>query len=129
MTEDANVPNAAASDPGGLSSDEKMWGMLAHLSALSAILTGLGFIIGPLVVWLVKKDEMPFVDRHGKSSINFQISFAIYGFICFFLIFIGIGILLMPILGVAWLVLTIIASLKANNGEEYKYPFTIEFLK
>ncbi len=136
MTEDAknaaegaNMPSGAGSDPGALSSDEKMWAMLTHLSALSAILTGLGFILGPLIVWLIKKDEMPFVDRHGKSSLNFQISFAIYGFISFLLIFIGIGLLLMPVVGVAWLVLTIVASLKANNGEEYKYPLTIEFLK
>lgn len=106
------------------------WAMVSHLSAL-AMFIGIPFgnIIGPLVVWLVKKDEMPLVDANGKASLNFQISMTIYMIIAGILIIALIGILLLPLLFLINLILIIMAAIKASEGDVYSYPFTIEFIK
>ena len=111
--------------------------MLCHLSALAGfILPAAGHILGPLIVWLVKRDEIPEVDEHGKESLNFQISMFIYtaalSVVCFILMFILIGFLLIPILALLYvldIVFVIIASLRANDGQLYRYPMTIRLLK
>lgn len=106
------------------------WGMLSHLTALSLFLgIPFGNIIGPLVIWLVKKDEFPFVDEQGKESLNFQISMTIYAIASIILSLFIIGFFLLGLLAIAELVLVIMASVKASNGEKYEYPFTIRFLK
>lgn len=107
---------------------ERTWGMLCHLSALAAFVFPLGNIFGPLIVWLVKKDESPFVDDQGKESLNFQISFTIYCIFAAILTVIFIGFILLIALGVAFLILVIIAAVKANEGEEFRYPFTIRLV-
>jgi len=104
------------------------WAMLCHLSALSVLIIPFGNIIGPLIIWLIKKDEYPFVDEHGKESLNFQISLTIYILISIILILVIIGILFLIGLTVAGLIFVIIATIKANAGEHYEYPFTIKFL-
>jgi uncharacterized Tic20 family protein len=106
------------------------WGMLCHLTALSSFV-GLvpGHLIGPLVVWLIKRNDYPLVDEQGKESLNFQLSMTIYGIVSAFLCLILIGYLLLPILAVVDLILVIKASIRVSNGEEYRYPFTIRFLK
>ena len=107
--------------------EARMWGMLCHLAGLAMFLVPpVGGIIGPLIVWLVKKDQHPFIDTQGKAALNFQISVAIYGIVCFFLV---IGILLLPALGIFTLVMIIMAAIKANEGVSFKYPLTIRFLK
>jgi len=88
-----------------------------------------GNILGPLVLWAIKKDEMPSVNEHGKESINFQISMTIYTIIAGLSILIAIGIVLLPAIIVLNLVLVIIAGVKAANGEFYRYPLTIRFIK
>ena len=109
--------------------------MFAHLSALlGAILTGAlgggwGCFIGPLVIWLIKKDTMPFVNDQGKEALNFQITVFIAIVISWILAFVLIGLLLMPLVGIANLVLCIIAGIKANNGESYRYPFALRLIK
>jgi len=108
--------------------DEKMWGMLCHLSALAGFVIPFGNIIGPLVIWMLKKDEFPHVDDQGKESLNFQISLMIYIIAAAILIIIAVGILLLIFLAVYGLVMIIIASLKANDGEKYRYPFTIRLI-
>jgi uncharacterized Tic20 family protein len=106
------------------------WAMFCHLSALSLFLgIPLGHIIAPLIIWLVKKDEFAFVDEQGKESLNFQISMTIYAAVAGLLCFALIGIPLLIIIGVADIVLVIIASVKANQGEKYQYPFTIRVIK
>ena len=88
----------------------------------------LGHILGPLVVWLMKRGDSPEIDAHGKESLNFQISMLIYDAIAAILCFILIGI---PILIALWVlntVLVIIASVKAGEGQLYRYPFTIRFI-
>jgi len=107
---------------------ERTMGMLCHLLALCGLVIPLGNILGPLVLWLVKKEEMPFVDDQGKESLNFQISIAIYGVGAAVLSIIGIGILLGIALAAFWLVMVIIATVAANKGERYRYPLTIRLL-
>lgn len=109
--------------------DEKTFGMLAHLSALSGVIIPFGNIIGPLIIWMMKKDQSWFVNEQGKEALNFQISITIYMLISGVLIMVLIGILLMPIVGLFALIMIVIASLKANQGEMYRYPLTIRLIK
>ena len=119
---------------GSPNAEERQWAMFAHLSAIVGALIGLSFL-GPLVVWLVKKETMPFVDDQGKEALNFNIMLLIVFAVLWALTFVtlGIGILLtgplMFIVGVAALVLVIIAGIKANEGVAYRYPFSIRMIK
>ena len=132
---------APASVESGISAEERQWAMFAHLSALAGgIVTAgwagsIGCFLGPLIIWMVKKDTMPFVDDQAKEALNFNITVAIIFFVLwavtFLTLFIG-GVLTVPlmvIVGIAWLVLTVIASIKANQGERYRYPFTLRLVK
>ena len=103
------------------------WPMLCHLSAFSVVLTGLGSILGPLVVWLVKKEEDPEVDRHGRESLNFQISILIYTAVSAVLVLAIVGLFLLGAVWLLWLVCTIMASVRASEGGFYRYPLTIRF--
>ena len=114
----------------------RTWCMLCHLSALAGLMVPAGNIFGPLVVWLIKKDESSEIDEHGKESLNFQISVFIYvaalSLLCFILMFVIIGFLLIPVIAlvcIADVVLVIIASLKANEGQLYRYPLTLRLVK
>jgi len=112
-----------------ISQDEKTWGMLAHLSTLVGLIIPLGTILGPLVVWLIKKDTMPFVADQGKEALNFNITVLIAMIVGGILTLVLIGLLVMAVVGIAWLVLTIMAALAANKGEAYRYPFTLRLVK
>lgn len=112
-----------------LSKDAKQWAMLTHLAAFAAFLIPFGNIIGPLVVWQLKKDLGPFVEENGKEAVNFQITIAIVALVCTMLMFALVGFLLLPVLGLYWLILTVIAGVKANDGVAYRYPLTIRFIK
>lgn len=112
-----------------LDKDAKMWGMLCHLTAIAGIIIPFGNVIGPLVVWLIKKEEIPFVDEQGKESLNFQILVSIALLVCVALTFVCIGAILMPIVGIVALVFVIIAAVKANNGEHYRYPLNWRIIK
>ena len=130
MNEQPPMPN----DPGqmgpeGPSSDERTWAAITHLAALSTFVIGIGFIVGPLIPWLIKRDEMPFVDEAGKESLNFNISWFIWALVTLVLWLVLVGIALSIILGVAWLVLVVVAGVKASNGEQYRYPLTIRFIR
>ena len=108
--------------------DEKMWAMMCHLSALAGFVIPFGNVIAPLVIWILKKEEFPHVDDQGKEALNFQISMTIYFIVAAFLILVAIGMVILPILGIFWLIMIIIASIKANDGEKYRYPFTIRLV-
>ena len=112
-----------------LSKEERTWGMLCHLSAFAFFFFPMGHIVGPLVVWLIKKDEMPFVNEQGKESLNFQISITIYSIVAAILIILLIGIPLLVAIGVFSFVMVIIASVKANEGISYLYPLNIRVIK
>ncbi|NMF83005.1 DUF4870 domain-containing protein [Nodosilinea sp. P-1105] len=108
--------------------ESRMWAMIAHLSALAGFVIPFGNILGPLIVWLVKKDEMSFVNDQGKEALNFNISMTIYMLVSGALIFVLIGIPLLVILGIAWLILVILAAVKANEGTAYRYPLTLRLV-
>lgn len=122
----SDYENTAAN---GVSAEEKQWGMFAHLAALAGIVIPLGNLLGPLIVWLVKKDTMPFVADQGKEALNFNITVFIAAFASGILTLVLIGFLLLIVVGIAWLVLTILAALAANKGETYRYPFTLRLVK
>jgi uncharacterized Tic20 family protein len=109
--------------------DERMMAMLCHIGALAGYVVGFGQIIVPLVIWLIKKDTMPFVNDQGKESLNFQITMFIAFVVAWMLCFVLIGLLILPVLGIAALVLGIVAGVKANDGVAYRYPFCIRFIK
>jgi uncharacterized Tic20 family protein len=119
------------SAPGGASpsAEERQWGLFAHLAALSGFIIPFGNMLGPLIVWQIKKNEMPFVDDQGKEALNFQITVTLAVLVCIILMFVLIGLLLLPIVGIAALVLTIIGGIKANEGERYRYPFALRLIK
>ena len=128
---------AAPTPPPGPERQARTWNMLCHLSALAgAIGVPFGNILGPLLVWQLKKHEFPSVEIHGKAALNFQITvtLAVFvgAFVAVMLSFFCVGYLLLPLvllIGLAGLVFAIIAGIKANNGEDYKYPYTLEFVK
>lgn len=104
-------------------SDEKTMGILSHILCLVA-----GFI-APLVIYLVKKDESAYVREHAKESLNFQITMFICYFVSWILVFVFIGIFLLIALGLAYLVLIIVATIKASEGKMYRYPFNFRLIK
>ena len=110
--------------------EEKQWGMFTHLAALATfVLPVAGNIIGPLIIYLIKKDEYEFVNEQGKEVLNFQITWSIIFAISLMLILIGIGVLMLVGFGIAWLILVIVGAVAASNGQYYKYPLTIRFLQ
>ncbi|OIN56981.1 DUF4870 domain-containing protein [Arsenicibacter rosenii] len=108
--------------------DERTWAMLAHLLALTGLMIPFGSIIAPLVVWQVYKDRSAYVTYHAKESLNFHITIALAVVACIILMIILVGLFLIWVVGVAALVLTVVAGIKANNGEYYRYPLTIRFI-
>jgi uncharacterized Tic20 family protein len=129
-----SVPPSEATAPapsatGSPTAEEKQWALFAHLSALIGFIIPFGSIIGPLIIWQIKKNEMPFVDDQGKEALNFQITMAIAVLACIVLMVVLIGFLLIWIVGLLDLVFIIIAALAANNGQAYRYPFTLRLVK
>jgi len=112
-----------------LPKEVRTWAMLCHLIALAGFLVPFGNIIGPLVLWLVKREENAFIDTHGKESLNFQISLSIYLLVASVSFLICVGFVLVPAMVIAGVVLVIIAGIKANDGKEARYPLTLRFLK
>jgi uncharacterized protein len=110
--------------------DERNWAVIAHLSALAGLVTaGIGSVIGPLVVWLIKKDAMPFVNDQGREALNFQITMLICGAISGALILAAIGIPLLLAVYIFDLVCIVIAAVKASEGVAYRYPLNFRFIK
>ncbi len=117
------APPVPPADPGSdaleTDKDAQLWGMFCHLAGLGGIVIPvIGGIIGSLVIWLIKKDQYPFVDEQGKEAVNFQITLCIY--------LVGGGIitagLLVPVIGILGLILLIMATIKAKEGQHYRYP-------
>lgn len=138
---ESNLKDAATAAPAVVGPEERQWAMFAHLSALLGGLVtsgwagSIGFFIGPLVIWLMKKDTMPFVDDQAKEALNFAITVSIACLVLLVLTFLTLGIgaiLTVPlfaVVGIGALVLVIIAAMKANEGVAYRYPFALRFVK
>ncbi|QHD09818.1 DUF4870 domain-containing protein [Pseudomonas sp. R76] len=103
--------------------------MLCHLAAFLGFVFPFGSVIGPLILWQMKREVDPFIDDQGKEALNFQITVAIAWMVCFVLAFAIIGLFLMTALVIATVVLTIIGSIKANKGIAYRYPFAWRLVK
>ncbi len=120
-----------------LNKDARMWAMICHLGGLCGLIPVvpvIGSVIAPLIIWQVKKDEDPFIDEQGKEALNFQISMLLYALAGSVMCAITcIGAVLIPVVvgvvAIFDLVFLLIAAVKANNGEHYRYPLTIRFIK
>ncbi|HUV65461.1 MAG TPA: DUF4870 domain-containing protein [Sedimentisphaerales bacterium] len=133
---EASGEQNAGAEPAGTgqesSKDARMWAMFCHLSGLAGLLPivpVLGCVIAPLIIWQIKKDEFEFVDDQGKEAVNFQISILIYALVAGLLCFACVGFFLLPAVYVFDLIFLLIAGIKANNGEHYRYPLSIRFIK
>lgn len=125
--------------PGPDNSDTRLWNMLAHAISLTGLVTGVGFILGPLIVWMVQRERYPSVDQHGKESINLNLSMLIYqvglvvGGFLIALPTCGVGMwvagVAVLLLGAAHLVLVIVASAQAWSGGFYRYPYILRLIK
>lgn len=111
------------------SKDERNWALIAHLSAIAGMLVPfVGTILGPLVVWLLKREDSEYVADQAKEALNFNITMFLGYMICFILMIIVIGVFLMMALGLLHLVFIIIAMVKASEGERYRYPFALRLV-
>lgn len=115
--------------PGMPGPEARKWALIAHLSGFLGCLIPFGSLIGPLLVWQLKKDQDVFIDDQGKEAMNFQISVAIAALICVLLMVIVIGFLLIWVVIIGAVILMIIAAIKANEGQAYRYPFCWRIIK
>lgn len=116
--------------PGGASDQQsRQWAMFLHLSILAGFIVPMAGLIVPIVIWQVKKAQFPEIDAHGKVALNWILSVIIYGFASGILALILIGIPLLIAVMVLSVVFPIMAGIKANNGELWKYPLSIQFVK
>ncbi|MEY2498664.1 MAG: uncharacterized protein QOD12_2220 [Verrucomicrobiota bacterium] len=107
----------------------RTWCVICHLSALAGfVIPAAGHILGPLIVWLVKRGESAEIDAHGKEALNFQISMLIYNVIAGILCLLVIGFALLAVLHILNVVFVIIAALRASEGQMYRYPLTLRLI-
>ena len=112
------------------SPDVRTWNVLCHATALAGFFVPwAGHILGPLIVWLAKRNDSTEIDAHGKESLNFQISMLIYNVVAGVLCLVLIGFVILGILHILSLVLVIIASIQASEGKFYRYPLAIRLIK
>ncbi|MGB3181423.1 MAG: DUF4870 domain-containing protein [Cyclobacteriaceae bacterium] len=107
----------------------RQWALWCHLSVLAGFIVPLGNLIAPLIIWQIRKDDMPGMDEHGKEVVNYQLSFTLYYFIAGILTIIIVGFFALIALGIVSIVLTIIAAIEVDKGRMYRYPLTIRFIK
>jgi len=107
----------------------RQWAMFCHFASFFGLIFPFGNLLGPLIIWQIKKETDPFIDAQGKEALNFQITVSIAAMICMLLMVVVIGFPLLILVGVGALVLTIIGGLKANDGLAYRYPFTWRLIK
>jgi uncharacterized protein len=125
-------PGQPGGSYGGLTSDDRNWAVIAHLSALITII-GIPSLVGPLVVWLIKRDQ-PFVNEHGREALNFNITILIYvvALIIITIVTLGIGVIVVIPVGIVlfilWLVFLIQGAMAASRGQSYRYPLTIRLI-
>ena len=128
--EASTAPARQTHEPGAPTQDERTWGMIAHLSAFAFFVFPIGGnIIAPLIIWLTRRDTSAFVDAEAKEALNFNISVSLAWIVCGVLTFALIGIPLGLILFLGWLVMTIVAAIKATEGVGYRYPLSLRLVK
>jgi uncharacterized Tic20 family protein len=109
-----------------VSIDSRNWAVIGHSSAFIQFI-GIPAFVGPLVVWLIRKDD-PFSADQAKEALNFNLSILVYMILSALAILLIVGLILLPIVMISWFVLVIVASVNASNGDAYRYPMTIRFI-
>lgn len=109
--------------------EERQYAMFIHLSQFAGLIVPLLGWLLPLILWQVKKDSSAYINTHGKIVMNWIISSLIYAIVCYILVFILVGIILLIALGICSLIFIILGAIKANNGEIWHYPLSIRFIK
>jgi uncharacterized protein len=110
--------------------DERTWGMFAHLSAFAVFIFPLGGnILAPLIIWLTRRDTSAFVEMEAREALNFNISVALGWIVGGSLTFVLIGVPLLALLFLYWLVMAIVAGVKASEGVGFRYPISIRLVK
>ena len=119
-----------ALSPGFPSNEERNWAVFCHLGGFAFYLLGfaLGHILVPLALWLMKREGSAFIDENGREALNFQISVTLYAIVTGALCFVLVGFVLIPVLMGFHIVLMIVASVRASQGESYRYPLTIRLI-
>lgn len=107
----------------------RQWAMLCHLSALLGFVFPFGHLLGPLVLWQLKKEDDPFIDAHGREALNFQITVSLWLAVSFVLIIVLIGFAMIAFFTAVGAALAIVAAIKANQGRAYRYPLTLRLVK
>jgi uncharacterized Tic20 family protein len=134
-TPPSNEPPAVPPTPPPFDAPTRQWAMILHLSALCMFVIPFGNLIGPFIIWQIKKNELPAIDAVGRSAMNFQLSYTIYAVAA---VIIGSALsclipflpMLLPFAVVAAMIaFIVIAGVRANNGESYEIPGVIKFLK
>jgi len=121
--------DAAATPASDVPKDARQMAMFCHLLGLANYVVPFGGVIGPLVLWQMKREEHQFIDQQGRSALNFNITVAIAVLCCIPLIFVLVGTLLIPVIAIAANVCSVLAGIAANEGKNYKYPITFDFVK
>lgn len=116
-------------DPAIAAEDSLTWGMLVHLSAFALFFTGIGYLLGPLILWLLKREDSSFVDEQGKEALNFQLTATFYFVATTVLAFVFQMFILIFFLLIAWMVVVIQGAQAANEGRAYRYPATLRLIK
>ena len=109
--------------------DEKNWGMYCHLAGFAGLLVPFGNVLGPLLIWIIKKEEYPFVEVEGKEALNFQITVSIAAIIAGLLSVVLIGIPLLIAIGILAIIFMIKAVMETNEGRPYRYPFNLRLVQ
>ena len=125
----ASIPPAGAASAPDLEQQTRQWAFFLHLSVLAGLVVPIAGVVVPILIWQLKKAELPGLDVHGKNAINWIISAFIYAVVGFILTRAIIGGPLLIVLCVLGVVFPIVAAIKANNGEVWQYPFSIQVLK
>jgi len=124
------TPPVGVTAPTVSSTNVRTWNILCHASALLGIFLHFpGHLLGPLIVWLAKRDDSPEIDAHGKESVNFQISMLIYNGIAVVFCLVLVGFAFLAVLWVLNAVFVVVASIQASDGKFYRYPMTIRFIQ
>jgi uncharacterized Tic20 family protein len=124
------VESDDALPPGFPSTMERNWAVACHLGGFALYLLpfAFGHVLVPLAIWLLKRNESPFIDANGREALNFQISVTIYTIVAGVLAFVLVGFLLLAVVAVFQFVLMVVASVRASQGEVYRYPYTLRLI-
>jgi len=108
--------------------EERLWATFIHLSGLAGYVVPTASVVAPLVLWLIKRNQSPFVDDHGREALNFQISMVLWMLVSVLLAMVCIGALMIPAVLLTQFIASIVMAVRANRGEYVRYPVTIRFL-